>query len=166
MSNFWARKVAESAPKPVQRPAQAPLSGPWWATPHPQPAAPQQEAQPPQQPGPDDHRVIGLESIRANRYAAATQEGLCPGCGGTDYFAPTGTQRKRCFACGYPVVQSTSGMSSTSAAGGAPGKPARQVSSMTVTDGSGRILGSVAASAGAGGRANYNPTDTQAGRIS
>lgn len=168
MSNFWSRQLAKSAPP--QRPAapQLPRSGPWWAPPPPPAPVQQEPAQPQQQDDPNQHRVIGVESIRASRYGAVTQAGNCPACDSADYFAPQGSNRKRCFDCGYPIVQTTSGMSGTggTGSGGGPARPSRQISHMTVTDGSGRVLGQVAASAGAKGQSNFNPQDTQAGRIS
>jgi len=51
----------------------------------------------------------------------------CPGCYSGNYFAPTGTQMKRCYDCGYPVVQSGSGAGMPSGSAG-PSTPARQVS--------------------------------------
>jgi hypothetical protein len=37
----------------------------------------------------------------------------CPGCFSGNYFAPLGTQRKRCYDCGYPIVQAGTGVGGT-----------------------------------------------------
>ena len=46
----------------------------------------------------------------------------CPNCMSNNYMAPQGTERKRCYDCGYPIVQAGSGAGSTggSGSGGAP----------------------------------------------
>lgn len=50
----------------------------------------------------------------------------CPGCSSGNYFAPAGTQRKRCYDCGYPIVQAGSGVGGTGSDG--PAIPAKQPS--------------------------------------
>lgn len=58
---------------------------------------------------------------------SARLDDKCPGCYSGNYFAPTGTQLKRCYDCGYPIVQAGSGMGMPSdSAGGAT--PAKQIS--------------------------------------
>jgi hypothetical protein len=52
----------------------------------------------------------------------------CPSCGSANYMAPQGTQMKRCLECGYPVVQSGSGVSAVGATDGSV-KAAKQVQS-------------------------------------
>ena len=42
---------------------------------------------------------------------SSLQEDHCPSCASTNYMAPPNSQMKRCFDCGYPVVQSGSGVS-------------------------------------------------------
>ena len=59
--------------------------------------------------------------------ASARQHDLCPACGSGNYFSPPGGGRARCFECGYPVEQSTSGVTSTTSQGGAA-QPAQQAS--------------------------------------
>jgi hypothetical protein len=60
----------------------------------------------------------------------ASQAGSrCPGCGSGNYgssaLAPEA--KARCYDCGYPVVQSGSGMGTgIQSAGGGPATPARQ----------------------------------------
>lgn len=51
-------------------------------------------------------------------------QGVCPGCGSDNFFA-MGTAQSRCYDCGYPVVQRSSGMTGTG--DGGPATPARQV---------------------------------------
>jgi len=58
---------------------------------------------------------------------SARLEDTCPGCYSGNYFAPTGTQMKRCYDCGYPILQAGSGAGMPSGAGQAA-TPARQVS--------------------------------------
>lgn len=50
----------------------------------------------------------------------------CPGCNSGNYFAPTGTQLKRCYDCGYPIVQSGTGTGMPSGHG--ESTPSRQTS--------------------------------------
>lgn len=60
--------------------------------------------------------------------AAPTER--CPGCGSNNYGGATPESRKRCYDCGYPIVQSGSGMGRGIVSGqqtaGAP-QPAKQV---------------------------------------
>jgi len=107
MSNqsWWANKLAgQSAP---QQPAQPPYVAPQPAT----YVQPQQPQYPPSQ----------QRTPQAER---------CPGCGSNNYGGATPESRKRCYDCGYPIVQSGSGMGRGIVSGqqtaGAP-QPARQV---------------------------------------
>ena len=50
----------------------------------------------------------------------------CPDCNSGNYFAPQGTQRMRCYDCGYPVIQQGSGLSG-SGGGNGPTQAAKQV---------------------------------------
>jgi hypothetical protein len=65
-----------------------------------------------------DNLVVKAQSARFTE--------KCPGCFSGNYFAPMGTQLKRCYDCGYPIQQSGSGggMPSDSSA---PATPAIQV---------------------------------------
>lgn len=170
-SNFWARKLAERDPKPPVRQAPNP-NVPWWSSgptqqaPQPPPMgtiapAPAQTAQ-----VPDGHKVITPNDINLRRFQSLNQADGCPDCGGSNYFGPSPNARKRCFDCGYPIVQSTSGVSNVGASGGQAGTPARQAARMTITDGQGRVLGTTEAATGYKGQSTYNPKDPQAGRIS
>lgn len=42
----------------------------------------------------------------------------CPGCMSGNYMAPVGTQRKRCYDCGYPIVQAGTGAGGTGSSSG------------------------------------------------
>ena len=61
----------------------------------------------------------------------------CPGCGSDNYFS-MGQAKPRCYDCGYPVEQQSSGVTGTESG---PTKPARQVSSSGYQPGS--IVGRV-----------------------
>jgi len=66
-------------------------------------------------------------------------QSICPGCGGDNYFS-MGTAKPRCYDCGYPIEQQSTGMTGTGEGG--PVTPARQVPS-----------------------AGYQPQNTSAGRV-
>lgn len=101
MSNFWARAVGGATAPPPPLPA-------------PAPAAPAH--QPPQQ-------------VPA-KAQSASDTSRCPNCRSGNYMAPPNTQNYRCYECGYPKLQSTSGMIASSSDG--PPRPARgQVSGST-----------------------------------
>jgi ribosomal protein S27AE len=53
------------------------------------------------------------------RAQSARDQERCPGCMSGNYMAPVGTQRKRCYDCGYPIVQAGTGVGSTGQ-GGSP----------------------------------------------
>lgn len=163
-SNFWARKLAGNQPPQQASPVQQPSGLPWWMTPSrvispPVPAERPEEA-------PEGHHVIQPSEINLRKLPSSFQQDRCPTCDSPDYFSPTPVTRKRCFSCGYPLMQSGSGMSNTESVGRGKGTPARQVSNMTLTSESGMVIGRTAASAGAQGQGNYNPTDTRAGHLS
>lgn len=171
-ANFWAKKIADEMPKPPPAP-RSPLA-PWWS---PAPVLPtgyqqpdqRQPAVPEQQESRPGETVIQPSDINLNRFQSIKAQGLCPGCGSNNYMkvsdARSLNQVTRCFDCGYPVVQSTSGMSNVSAQGGGGSKPARQTGTMTLTNDSGRVLGTTAAATGAHGQGSFNPQDTRAGRL-
>ena len=54
----------------------------------------------------------------------------CPECNSGNYFAPRGTQRMRCYDCGYPIQQQGSGLS-----GSADGKPVQRAKQVGQGDG-------------------------------
>ena len=115
MSNndWWARRLGGGA-----TPRQAmPPTGP----------APQVPYTPPvQQPNvrvgynPEtDHLVTKAQS--------AKRSDTCPDCGSGNYFAPQGTQRMRCYDCGYPIQQTGSGIAGTGGSSSGPTQKAIQV---------------------------------------
>jgi hypothetical protein len=53
------------------------------------------------------------------RAQSARDQERCPGCMSVNYMAPVGTQRKRCYDCGYPIVQAGTGVGGTGQ-GGSP----------------------------------------------
>lgn len=55
---------------------------------------------------------------------SARQVDRCPGCNSGNYMAPQGTNLKRCYDCGYPLVQSGTGTGIPT--DGAPAVPAKQ----------------------------------------
>jgi hypothetical protein len=122
MSNFWARQIAKDKPK-----APPPAPGPWWhaetkpgsiTAAHPGFGIPENKEPP--------EAVPGEVLIDRRKFQSQVQDiGECPSCGSSNYFKVTGS-KPRCYECGYPVMQSTSGMSATS--DGSPPRQARQVS--------------------------------------
>lgn len=129
-------------------------SSPWWK--YSSPVATQPVPAQPQEPQHDFSKAMHLK-----------RSSNCPQCGSGDYMtlgqvsSRSGSfEHKRCFACGYPAVQSMSGMASIS---NKPGQPTKQVSMMNITNDQGRILGSTQAASGTA--STYNPTDVRAGRI-
>lgn len=103
-SDWWSKKLGTPAPKPVM--PQVPLA-------QPQPAVYQAPPQPQYPP-----------SVQVTPQAER-----CPGCGSNNYGGATPESRKRCYDCGYPLVQSGSGMGrgvvGNSSSG--PAQPAKQV---------------------------------------
>ena len=57
----------------------------------------------------NDQLVTKAQSSRSND--------RCPGCLSGNYMAPVGTQRKRCYDCGYPIVQAGTGVGGTGQGG-------------------------------------------------
>lgn len=163
--NFWARKLGAQNPPPARPAPPADTSRPWWSSAPSQPAqltGTPFGAQPAVQNVPEGHHVITPDEIDMRKLPSTNQREECPGCGSGNYFAPLGTRKQRCFDCGYPVIHTTSGMGGK---GGTPGTPARQVSSMTMTDPSGRVMGKVPAASGYRGQSTYNPQNPDAGRV-
>jgi ribosomal protein S27AE len=97
VSNWWAQKLANQgqtiAPSDVPAPQ------------------PQPQAQSRYQPQPQVWQRPPLVPEGAHRLpASASQSGLCPNCGSGNYMAAPGSSYQRCLDCGYPLVQSGSGM--------------------------------------------------------
>ena len=109
----------------------------WWAnklggkglsspTPPTGPASSQPYVPPAQQPNvqvnydPDNDQLV--TKARTSR-----MHDRCPECNSGNYFAPQGTQRMRCYDCGYPITQSGSGAISTGSSSSGPTQAAKQV---------------------------------------
>lgn len=113
MSNadWYARKMGQPRPQ-ESRPQSSP--------PRPAPFIPaQQQPNLPVSYDPQEDQLV-------TRAQSARESEMCPGCMSGNYFAPLGTQRKRCYDCGYPIVQQGSGLSS-SGTGNGPVRAAKQV---------------------------------------
>lgn len=105
-SNWWANKMgAPQSPSPSPLP---PVSPPQ-PTPYNPPPMPQQPASMPP------------SAMTASR---------CPSCGSGNYGSADPAVKARCYDCGYPVVQSGSGLGTGVQGGQAasgPATPARQI---------------------------------------
>ncbi len=110
-SNWWANKLGANGPLPNTPPVSPPQGNVYRA---PQQAPNVQVSYDPNQ----DQLVSKAQSSRDSE--------RCPNCVSGNYMAPQGTQRKRCYDCGYPIVQGGSGVGGTGQ-GGSP-IPARQPS--------------------------------------
>jgi hypothetical protein len=148
--SFWARKIRAEMPQAVKQPVESP-QGAWW-----------------QQPILNSDRAV--EELRAPAQARPEPSlPRCPMCNSGNYANVTARDPRamhklfRCFDCGYPVVQTTSGVNNHSGQG-EKGTPARQITNMTVTNESGRVLGVTEAASGV--HNNYHPQQTTAGEVS
>lgn len=104
-NDWWSKKLSGN-----QTPRQAPPIAP-----NPQvPYIPQ-----PQQPNVQVNYDPETDQL-VTKAVSARKDDRCPGCGSGNYFAPMGTQRMRCYDCGYPVVQSGTGAGGGTGNGGAP----------------------------------------------
>ena len=112
-SDWWAKKLSGN-----QTPRQSPPpTGP----------APYQPYVPPaQQPNvqvnydPQNDQLV-------SKAVSARNDDRCPNCMSGNYFAPQGTQRMRCYDCGYPVTQSGSGAGMPGGQSSGPTQKAKQV---------------------------------------
>lgn len=116
MSNasWWANKMGNGG---QQRPSTPPVAPP---PPRFPVAVPQSKA--PSVP-------IAYDSVNDQTVTKAQSQALhdrCPECGSDNFFSATRESTTRCFDCGYPLVQSGSGISSVKTEG--PVRAARQVS--------------------------------------
>lgn len=113
-SDWWAQKLGGKGPNPMPTPATGPTPGSVYRPPTQTPNV--QINYDPQQ----DQVISKAVSSRVSD--------VCPNCLSGNYFAPQGTQRMRCYDCGYPVVQSGSGAGMPSESSG-PTQKAKQVGS-------------------------------------
>lgn len=111
-TDWWSRRLGgNGTPASSVPPATPPSAVPY--QPYPQQQSPQVSYD--QQ---NDQLVTKAQSARRND--------RCPECSSGNYFAPQGTQRMRCYDCGYPLMQSGSGGGIPSDSSAAA-TPARQV---------------------------------------
>jgi hypothetical protein len=148
--NYWAKKIREEMPV-VTRP-EAPPQGPWWQWTN----------------GVAPYVTRTVEDVPLPAQPLPPPAGPhCPGCDSANYADVTSGDPRalnkvyRCYDCGWPVRHSTSDLNSVQ--GGRTGTPARQISTMTVTDNQGRVRGTT--DGGGGLQGNYQPQSIQAGRI-
>lgn len=114
-NDWWEKKLGTNTPNQSSFPLTAPPSGNQVHV--PQYDQGQRVAYDPQQ----DQLVTRAQSSRLND--------RCPGCMSGNYFAPTGTNMKRCYDCGYPIIQSGTGAGMPGGASAGPTKPAIQPTS-------------------------------------
>jgi ribosomal protein S27AE len=115
MSNdWWSRKLSNGPQQPNRPPTAPPSQIPY--RPYPTTSSPQVSYDP------------ESDQTTVSRARSAKLSDRCPECNSGNYFAPQGTQRMRCYDCGYPVLQSGSGGGLPSDSSG-PATPARQVAS-------------------------------------
>jgi ribosomal protein S27AE len=110
-ANWWANKLGAPTPRQSEVPVAPPQQVPYT------PPAQQPNVQVNYDPQ-NDQLTRKAQSNKLND--------RCPECDSGNYFAPKGTQRMRCYDCGYPISQSGSGLPS-GGTGGAPAQKARQV---------------------------------------
>lgn len=112
-NNWWAKKLSTATPVSTTPPV-SPPSGNVYRPPAP-PSNPQVSYDQQQ------------DQLVTRQPQSAIGAEFCPGCRSGNYMAPMGTQRKRCYDCGYPLVQSGTGASGTGSSSSGPARPARQV---------------------------------------
>ena len=112
-NNWWASKLG-GAPAPTQQstPVTSPPPGNTYVA---QPGMPNTPVN--YDPNKDQLVTKAMSSKKTDQ---------CPNCYSGNYFAPMGTNRMRCYDCGYPVMQQGSGAGLPSGQGGAA-TPAKQV---------------------------------------
>jgi ribosomal protein S27AE len=110
-SDWWANKLGSKGTG-VSTPATGPLPGNVYKATTNQPTV-RVDYDPEQ-----DQLVSKAVSSRSSA--------TCPNCMSGNYFAPQGTERMRCYDCGYPVIQSATGSGLPSSSSG-PATPSKQV---------------------------------------
>ena len=112
-SNWWANKLGTASPQRAIPPATSPPVRPSVSV------SPSTANRLPVEYDPESDVVTTkAQHLRKSSF--------CPECGSGNYMIMNGNY-SRCYDCGYPVVQSGSGMP-TSSSNGAPARAARQVS--------------------------------------
>ena len=101
-NNWWANKLGTAAPASATPPTQLPPGNVYRA--------------PQQNPNVQVSYDSNQDQLVTRAQSARDQE-RCPGCMSGNYMAPVGTQRKRCYDCGYPIVQAGTGVGGTGQGG-------------------------------------------------
>jgi hypothetical protein len=110
-SNWWAKKLGNNGPMPD--------------TPPTSPMQPNLYRAPQQTPNVQVSYDQQQDQLISKAQSARDSE-RCPGCMSVNYMAPVGTQRKRCYDCGYPIVQSGTGAGGTGSSSSGPTIAAKQ----------------------------------------
>lgn len=125
MSDFWSTVLGTAPPPQHQAPVQAAV--PWWQ--QIQMDLPEQQAEPAQAPVPTPDQPVPVDPTTSmgRTQWARENSGPCPGCGSSNYsrHPEQPNARPRCFDCGYPIMQSGSGVVPQGDQAG-PVAPARQ----------------------------------------
>jgi ribosomal protein S27AE len=103
-NNWWAKKMGANGPLPDTPPTSVPQPNVY---------------RPPQQNPNVRVSYDPQQDQLVSKAQSARNDERCPGCMSGNYMAPVGTQRKRCYDCGYPIVQAGTGVGGTGN-GGAP----------------------------------------------
>lgn len=109
------------------------MSNDWWSKKLSQPSVPSVPPTSPAQPvpyvyNPSQNTRVEYDPARdqtVTKAQSSRQSERCPGCNSGNYMAPTGTNLKRCYECGYPLVQAGTG-SGMPSEGSGPVTPAKQ----------------------------------------
>lgn len=111
-NDWWAKKLGN----PTSRQATPPVSPPSQVPYAPRPQQPNMQVNY----DPDKDQLV-------TKAKTSKMYDRCPECSSGNYFAPTGTQRMRCYDCGYPITQSGSGVAGTGGSSSGPTQKAIQV---------------------------------------
>jgi ribosomal protein S27AE len=114
MSNqsWWDRNLNNTEPRTTTPPTSLPGRAPY--VPYQTSPSPQVQYDPRQ------------DRVTVSKAQSTRHSGYCPECGSGNYMNPPGSQRMRCYDCGYPITQSGSGGGMPSESSG-PSRPAKQV---------------------------------------
>ena len=111
-NDWWSKKLGSPTPRQSTPPTSLPASVPY--------------VPPAQQP----NVKVAYDPERdqlMTKAQSAKRFDTCPDCGSGNYFAPQGTQRMRCYDCGYPITQTGSGSGMPSGSSSGPTQKAIQV---------------------------------------
>ena len=106
-SSWWANKLGSQTPARTESPSVPPA-----------PSYPAQTPQPP---------AVNPELENRRLPASATSPERCPNCASGNYGRTTPESRARCYDCGYPIVQSGSGIPGVRVPSEGPTQAAKQV---------------------------------------